>query len=136
MRALAQQLGVHSMQFVGRRPYDELPEWMARSDVCLGIFGTSPKARRVIPNKVFDALACERAVITGDTPAVRELLCPGDDVWVCPPGDPEALADAIVTLRDDDLRRAIAERGHARFRETASLDALARDLAAIVGELL
>ena len=66
---------------------------------------------------------------------MRELLRPGDEVWVCRPGDPEALADAIVTLRDDDLRRAIAERGHARFRETASLDALARDLAAIVGEL-
>ena len=136
VRALVQQLGVRSITFVGRRPYDELPEWMARSDLCLGIFGTSPKARRVIPNKVFDALACERAVLTGDTPAVRELLRPGDHVWVCRPGDPEALADAIVTLRDDDLRRAIAARGHARFRETASLDALARDLAAIVGELL
>ena len=108
---------------------------MARSDLCLGIFGTSPKARRVIPNKIFDALACARAVLTGDTPAVRELLRPGNDVWVCPPGDPDPLADAIVTLRDDDLRRAIAERGHARFRETASLDALAHDLAAIVGEL-
>ena len=51
------------------------------------------------------------------------------------PATQTALADAIVTLRDDDLRRAIAERGHARFRETASLDALAHDLAAIVGEL-
>ena len=62
---------------------------------------------------------------------------PGTDVWVCPPGDPVALADAIVTLRrDDDLRRSIAARGHARFRETASLDALARDLAGIVGELV
>jgi glycosyltransferase involved in cell wall biosynthesis len=135
VRALAKQLGVRSITFVGRRPYGELPEWMARSDLCLGIFGTSPKARRVIPNKVFDALACERAILTADTPAVRELLCPGDEVWVCPPGDPEALADAIVTLRDDDLRHAIAERGHARFLETASLDALARDLATIVGEL-
>jgi glycosyltransferase involved in cell wall biosynthesis len=132
---LTRQLGVHSIRFVGRRPYEELPEWIARSDLCLGIFGTSPKARRVIPNKVFDALACQRAVVTGDTPAVRELLSPGDDVWVCPPGDPDALADAIVTLRDDDLRHAIAGRGHARFRETASVDVLSRDLATIVGEL-
>ena len=78
-----------------------------------------------------------RAVVTGDSPAVRELLQPGTDVWVCPPGDPEALADAIVTLRhDDDLRRSIAARGHARFHEAASLDVLASDLAAIVLELL
>jgi glycosyltransferase involved in cell wall biosynthesis len=137
VRALAERLGVRSVGFVGRRPYHELPEWMARSDLCLGIFGTSPKARRVIPNKVFDALACARAVITGDSPAVRELLRPGTDVWVCPRGDPEALADAVVTLRhDSDLRRSIATAGHDRFREAASLDALARDLAAIVGELV
>jgi glycosyltransferase involved in cell wall biosynthesis len=135
VRSLVQQLDVRCITFVGRRPYNELPGFIARSDLCLGIFGTSPKARRVIPNKVFDALACGRAVVTGDTPAVRELLRPGDEVWVCRPGDPEALAEAIVTLRDDDLRRAIAARGHARFRQTASLDALARDLAAIVGEL-
>ncbi len=137
IRALAERLDVRNITFVGRRPYDELPEWMARSDLCLGIFGTSPKARRVIPNKVFDALACARAVVTADSPAVRELLRPGTDVWVCPPGDPVALADAIVTLRrDDDLRRSIAARGHARFLEAASLDALASDLAGIVGELV
>ena len=136
VRAQAERLGVHTVNFLGRRPYDELPELIARSDVCLGIFGTSAKARRVIPNKVFDALACARAVITADTPALRELLQPGDDVWCCAPGDPEALADAIMTLRDDDdLRRAVAHAGYSRFRATASLDALTADLAAIVGEL-
>jgi glycosyltransferase involved in cell wall biosynthesis len=107
---------------------------MARSDVCLGIFGTSQKAARVIPNKVFDALACARAVITRDSPAVRELLTPSTEVFVCTPGDPEALADAVVTLHDDDLRRGIAAQGHARFREAADLDALACRLATIVGE--
>jgi glycosyltransferase involved in cell wall biosynthesis len=137
VRALAEQLRVRSITFAGRLPYDELPVRMARSDLCLGIFGTSPKAGRVIPNKVFDALACARAVVTRDSPAVRELLTPGTDVWVCAPGDPEALADAIVTLRHDgDLRRSIAARGYDRFRASASLDALARDLAVIVGELV
>ncbi len=136
IRALAAQLGVQSVRFAGRRPYDELPEWMAGSDLCLGIFGTSPKAQRVIPNKVYDALACARPVLTADTPAVRELLRPGVEVGVCPPGDPVALADAIAGLRrDGELREGLATLGHARFVEAASLNSLADDLAAIVGEL-
>jgi glycosyltransferase involved in cell wall biosynthesis len=137
VRSLAAQLGVRSVDFLGRRPYAELPDLMAASDVCLGIFGTTRKAQRVIPNKVFDALACARPVITADSPAVRELLEPGEHVMVCPPGESEALAAAITTLRDDtELRRAIAERGHSRFREAASLEPLAADLATIVGELV
>ena len=98
-RALVQQLGVRSITFVGRRPYDELPEWMARSDLCLGIFGTSPKAQRVIPNKVFDALACGARRPHRRHARGARAVRPGVDVWVCRPGDPEALADAIVTLR-------------------------------------
>jgi glycosyltransferase involved in cell wall biosynthesis len=110
---------------------------MAHADVCLGIFGTSAKAQRVIPNKVYDALACARPVITADTPAIRELLQPDDQVIVCPPGDPESLADAIALMHADGaLRSSIASRGHARFSATAGIDALSRDLGAIIDELL
>jgi glycosyltransferase involved in cell wall biosynthesis len=133
---LAAELGVHSVHFLGHRPYAELPELMAQADVCLGIFGRSAKARRVIPNKVYDALACARPVITADTPAISELLRPGEEVFVCPPGDPEHLPDAIERIRGDDaLRSSIAARGHARFRQTAGIEAISRDLVAIVGEL-
>jgi glycosyltransferase involved in cell wall biosynthesis len=133
---LAQRLQVRSVNFLGRRPYDALPAMIAASDLCLGIFGTSPKAQRVIPNKVFDALACGRAVVTADTPAARELLHPGGDAWLCEAGSPEAIADAVSTLREDDhLRVAIAERGHARFRESAGIDALAHRLAGIMHEV-
>jgi glycosyltransferase involved in cell wall biosynthesis len=136
VRALADRLRVRSVRFLGRQPYDTLPMLMAESDLCLGIFGTSPKARRVIPNKVFDALACARPVITADTPAMRELLRPEEEVWLCRPGDPAAIAESIVALREDDeLRRMIASRGHARFESLASLDALAVQLAEIVAEI-
>ena len=33
------------------------PRWSPRHDVCLGIFGTGPKAMRVVPNKVFQGAA-------------------------------------------------------------------------------
>ncbi|HJQ43473.1 MAG TPA: hypothetical protein VJ831_10345, partial [Jatrophihabitantaceae bacterium] len=36
---------------------DELPALVAGHDVCLGIFGTTPKASRVVPNKVYQGAA-------------------------------------------------------------------------------
>lgn len=91
----------------------QLHAQIASSDVCLGVFGTTPKAARVIPYKVFDALAVGRPVITRDSPAVRELLRDGESALLCPAGDGPALAACIRRLRDDaPLARRLAERGH------------------------
>lgn len=76
--------------------YEELKDWIARADVCLGIFGDTDKAARVIPNKVFQVLAAGAPLITRDSPAIRELLSedmPG--VQLVPPGDPLALVEAV-----------------------------------------
>jgi glycosyltransferase involved in cell wall biosynthesis len=133
VRALVAQRGVRSVTFLGARPYSELPSLIAASDVCLGIFGTSAKAGRVIPNKVFDALAVGRPVITADTPAAREVLTHGRDAWLCPPGDAAALAEALRVLRADvSLRAGLADRGHALFVREFSLDAIARELVPVV----
>jgi glycosyltransferase involved in cell wall biosynthesis len=133
MRRLAAARGVANVEFLGRRSPSELRRLMCASDLCLGIFDTGPKAGVVIPNKLFDALACGRAVVTADTPAVREALTHGQNVWLCPGGDAGALADSIATLRaDTGVRMRIAEAGHELFRRRFSLDALARDIARVV----
>lgn len=80
--------------------YEELPSTIADAWVCLGIFGSSGKASRVIPNKVYQVLAVGRPIVTADSPAIRELLEPGQVVKLVPPADPEALADAIEELLD------------------------------------
>ena len=130
---LAADLHVENVHFLGRRPYDELPSLMADAHVCLGIFGTSAKAQRVVPNKVFDGLATARPVLTADTTGVREVLVHGDNAYLCPPGDPETLAGAITTLKfDEELRNRIARRGHRLFCERFSIAALSRDAAVVM----
>jgi glycosyltransferase involved in cell wall biosynthesis len=80
-------------------PSGELPGLVAAHDVCLGIFGTSGKALRVVPNKVFQGLAAGCAVVTSDTAPQRRAI-DGAALFV-PPGDPEALAAALRALAAD-----------------------------------
>lgn len=138
VRTLAERLGVRSVRFDDRRlAYDDLPALIGESDVCLGVFGTTTKAARVIPNKVFDGLAMARTVVTADTPAAREALTDGLDCRLCPPGDGVALAGVLRELqRSPSESTALACRGHDLFRAEFSLDALCRSIAPLVRELV
>ena len=105
---------IPNLRFVDWVPYGELPSWIGNADLCLGVFGTSAKAARVIPNKVYQCAAGGRAVVTGDTPAVREVFRHGENAWLIPPGDGSALAEALATLAADGERRcAVGARARA-----------------------
>jgi glycosyltransferase involved in cell wall biosynthesis len=104
--------------------YDRLPGELHQCGCALGIFGTSAKARRVIPNKVFQALACGAPVVTGDTRAARELLDDRSAVLV-PPGDPASLAEAVGRLAaDPQLAAQTAAAGLDTYRRNASEEIL------------
>src|SRR6185295_12985709 len=107
--------------------YEQLAGELHRAGCALGIFGTSAKALRVIPNKAFQALACGTPLVTADTPAARELLVDGESALLVPPGDPEVLAGALVRLCDDgELAARIGDGGLAAYREHASEEVLGR----------
>jgi glycosyltransferase involved in cell wall biosynthesis len=101
--------------------YERLPAELHRAGCALGIFGTSDKARRVIPNKAFQALACGTPLVTADTPAARELLVHDESALLVPAGEPEALAAALRTLRaDPELAQKLGRGGRAAYEAQAS----------------
>jgi glycosyltransferase involved in cell wall biosynthesis len=105
--------------------YERLPGELRRAGCALGIFGTSDKARRVIPNKAFQALACGTPLVTADTPAARELLTDGESALLVPPGDPAALAGALERLAGEpELRTTLSAGGLAAYRDHASEEVL------------
>jgi len=130
---LAKELGPLNLEFVDSVSETELVDEIGRASICLGVFGTTPKAQRVVPNKVFQCAAAGRAVITAATPALRTAF--GESVVTVPVGNAPALADAIRNLRGD-ARRQAAARAHAAFKARFSDAALARDLAGILAPLL
>lgn len=105
--------------------YERLAAEFHAASCALGIFGTSDKAQRVIPNKAFQALACGAPLVTADTPAARELLTDDETAALVPPGDPEALADALRRLAaEPEKTRKLAEAGEAVYRDRASEEVL------------
>jgi len=98
-------------------PYEQLAEEIRAADVCLGVFGDTIKAFSSAPNKLFQVLATGRALVTRDTPAVREVLDPGQaGVYLVEDGKPESILAALNRAWSD---RAFLRQGplHQAWRE-------------------
>lgn len=105
-----------NLRLLPKMSYEELAQSVSGADVCLGIFGMTNKATMVIPNKVFETLASERALITMSSDAIKEIAVDGQNMILCHPGDPRDLADKILLLKQDfELRNRIAEQGYQLF---------------------
>jgi glycosyltransferase involved in cell wall biosynthesis len=102
IRELLQRNPSSNIKWIPWVPYELLIEYIWRSDICLGIFGSSGKAGRVIPNKVFQVIACAKPLITRDSPAIRELLGPDmPGVYLVNPGDAGALLAAVRQFMEE-----------------------------------
>lgn len=114
--------------------YEQLSHWIDKADICLGIFGKSMKAGRVIPNKVFQVLASGKPLITGDTPAVRELLSPDmKGVFLIPVGDAHELAKCISNWDAGDIAN---QKLHTSLSAQITPHAIGRHLLKYVNKIL
>ncbi len=104
-----------SVTWHGPVPPSQLPAVVAAHDVCLGVFGTGPKALRVVPNKVFQGVRAGCAIVTSDTVPQRRVL--GDLPVYVPPGDAEELAAQLSSLAGQPERVRAAQQ---RSRRSAS----------------
>lgn len=127
--------GLPNVRFEDWLPYEVLPQRICGADVVLGVFGMTPKAARVIPNKVYQALACGRAVLTRSAPAYPALLrqATAAGVYWVEAGDPAALAHKVMHLAEarDELAMAhrLARTTYERyFSQAVVRDALVRAL--------
>ena len=133
---LFNSLKPRNLFFTGGTDRELLRDKIVEADVCLGIFGNTSKAKRVIPNKVYECLAVGKPVITADTPAIRELFEDGELMFVSV-ADHASLAKAIMALKNDvSLSRDIAKKGHQKFLNFATPNILGNKLLEIINEKL
>jgi glycosyltransferase involved in cell wall biosynthesis len=118
---LAGSPGLTNLEFCGWQHSSAIAAQASKSHLALGIFGTTDKASRVIPNKAFEALAMGIPLITRRSPAINELLVDGVHARLVEEGNATELARAITACRDEwQATCAMASRGQELFQKECS----------------
>jgi len=126
---LSKNLEIKNIEFIEWIEYNKLVNEINKADAILGIFGGTEKSLRVIPNKVFQAIACGKPVITGDSPAIRELFIDRKNILLCENKNAESLKKAILELRNNgELRNEIAEGGYGVFKSKLTCGGIGKEV--------
>ena len=111
LSARARSAGIEDrIHFARILPHDEIPRWLAAADVAV-----LPSRTEGMPNAVLEALACGRPVVATAVGGTRELIeSPALGILV-PPGDADALAQALHAALNDTwnekvIAASVAER--------------------------
>jgi len=136
-KRLAYGYNLKNIKFIEEVDDQKVLDLAEEADICLGVFGNTPRTKRVIPKKVFEAIALRKPVISADTPAMRELFIDRENILFCRIGNHEDLANKILELRNDGtLREKIAEGGYQLFQERATPKVIVGDLVEKLNELV
>ncbi len=135
IEALIAKYELKNIERIGRISPEDLNRHINKGDVVLGIFGDTEKTLRVIPNKVYEGMAARKALITMDSPAVREVF--SDKELLMIGNDGESIAKAIKHLQSDStLRDRLAEAGYTKIMKDLTPKPLGAKLADLCGKFL
>ena len=85
---------------------------------------------------IVEAMACSRPVVVANAGGASELFTEGQDALGVTPGDPDALAQAMDRLIDNDTERhAMGERARATALTRYARERLGRDIADVYEQL-
>ncbi len=129
------------VEFIPRVPYAELASRIGAADVLLGVFGTSRKAGRVIPNKVYQAIACGRPVITRVSDAYPQSLrtpsaADSGITWVSAGSSPAIVAAVRSIAKARQALPAMGESASATYDKYFSNQVVRECLSAVLQQIL
>jgi glycosyltransferase involved in cell wall biosynthesis len=118
-----------TVELTGMVPRERAVELLAACDVCVSPHVPNPDGTRFFgsPTKLFEYMGLGRAIVASDLEQIGEVIDNERTGLLCPPGDAQAAANAVLRLLDDpDLRRRLGDAALEEARTTYSWDAHAR----------
>ena len=131
--AQAAEMKLTNLVFLPPVAKQDMPQALAAADACIAILKPIPLYKTTYPNKVFDYMAAGRPVVLAIDGVIRSVIEAAGAGIAVEPGNPAAMAQAIVALAGDRAAaRAMGLAGRAYLEKHFSRP----DLAARFWELL
>ncbi len=124
-----------SFIFTGQVPYSEVPLYIGATELCVAPFLAD--RGDASPLKLFDYLACGRAVVASDIRPLHDLMSRAQGIASVPPEEPEALGKKIIRfLEDQEAARHLGQKGREWVLEAHSWRAAAERMLQACEEVL
>lgn len=126
LRRLSLEMGIqHKVVFTGH--VDDIVPVMRDLDLLV-----LPSLREPFGRVIVEAMAAGKAVISTDAGGPPEIIQHGVTGLLVAPGDPGAMADAIISLlRDPELREKMGRVGRKRAEEHFAIEKCVREIEAV-----
>lgn len=130
LEARAREMGlVDRVEFPGRRldVLEQMKNW--------DLFVCSSRWEG-LPTVILESMACGTPVLATSIEGVTDIIQDGENGWLVPPGNPQALADKIVEILQDRPAAERVAREAARRLENFTIANVAKTMALLYRELL
>jgi len=97
---LAESKKLSNIRFVPQQSREKIPAYIAASDVCVVTLKSSEVFETVIPTKMLEFMSCSRPVILAVRGQAQRILETAGGGTCIEPGNPQALGNAILSLRE------------------------------------
>ena len=126
------ETGAKDVFLPGWRGHDDLADGLNASDVLV-----LPSVREQFGQVIVEAMACGVPPIAVDAHGPATIIEAGEDGWLVPADDEEAMADALVeAVNDAGERRRRGENAYESSRARYSWPALAKEVAGVYDDVL
>ncbi len=122
---------LNNVKFIRSVKEENLVKYINKSDVMLGIFAKTIYSDRVIPNKIFAALACKKPLITAKLKTLKKEFNNKEHLIFSEPENAKDLAEKIRELiNNEELKKNIASAGYKYYLEKFTPQIITKNLIA------
>ncbi|MEM3658728.1 MAG: glycosyltransferase family 4 protein [Candidatus Hadarchaeum sp.] len=97
--------------FVDWQPFDKIPSFIYASTVCLIPHHSNPHTEATSPHKLFQYMLMGKPVVVSTCKPLRRIVEETGSGLIFQAGNSESLAEAVIKLRDKNLRDQLGEAG-------------------------
>ena len=135
LERLIRDKGLDNVVIAEEKPVEVVPHLLARADVCFAACRPEPYPKKLISVKVFEYLACERPVVGCFEGESARIITESGGGIVVPPGQPDRVAEAILSLYDaPELRKSMGIAGREYVERSFSRSDLAMKFEKLLSE--